>query len=95
MCHQDLQSRYLDDPEAGSCPKFTCGQEFTVDASNYHEMASGTHFCPKAWHVLQSHVDAVLASGRSDECGVSRHDGAVIVSCPDGTRPVIFKVTPL
>lgn len=95
MCNEDLQSRYLDDPEAGPCTKFACGQEFTVDSSNYHELADGTKFCPRAWHVLQSHVDAVLASGQSDECGLSLHDRAVIVSCPDGTRPVIFKVTPL
>lgn len=93
-CYTDLQSRYLDDPEAGPCHMFKCGDEFTVDLSNYDEFSSGRRFCPKAWQVLHTHVDAVLNPEGGDACGISLHDRAVIVSCPDGTRPVIFKVTP-
>ncbi|MCM1483951.1 MAG: TIGR04076 family protein [Muribaculaceae bacterium] len=93
-CFTDLQSRYLDDPEAGPCHMFKCGDEFTVDLMNYDDFSSGKRFCPKAWRVLSTHVDAVLRAGMDADCGLSCHDRAVIVSCPDGTRPVIFKVTP-
>lgn len=92
-CFSDLQSRYLDDPESGPCTKFKCGEEFTVDRSNYDEFSR--KFCPKAWDAVRAHVDAALSVGASAECGQSPADKAVIVCCPDGTRPVIFKVVPL
>lgn len=93
-CFIDLQSRYLDDPEAGPCERFACGDEMVVDASNYGDFASGRKFCPRAWSAIQGAVDRVLAGDVSDACGESLHDGASIICCPDGTRPVVFKVTP-
>lgn len=87
-CFSDLQSRYLDDPEAGPCTKFTCGQEFTVASAQCPE-----GFCPKAWACISAHVEAVLANA-NDTCGESTADHAIIACCSDGTRPVVFKITP-
>lgn len=89
-CFSDLQSRYLDDPESGPCPIFSAGRKFTV--SDSQQWPEG--FCPKAWESVRHHVAAIL-TGTDERCGASTADRSVIACCSDGTRPVIFKITPL
>lgn len=93
QCFQDLQSRYLDDPELGPCSMFTEGQEFVVDSSCLNDVPAG--FCPKAWKCICSHVAEVLDSDTGYDCGSAPVDHAVIACCNDGTRPVVFKISPI
>ncbi|MCM1337965.1 MAG: TIGR04076 family protein [Candidatus Amulumruptor caecigallinarius] len=88
-CFTDIQSRYLDDPEAGPCRVFRQGESF--DCSDGC-MPRG--FCPKAWECIRAHVDAVLSTADPLQCGDAPADRAVIACCNDGTRPVIFKIEP-
>lgn len=92
-CFSDLQSRYLDDPEAGPCPLFKCGQELTVTPANISDFENGKLFCPKAWTCIRQHVMQTLAhSGK--QCGTTHTGKSIIACCSDGTRPVVFKITP-
>ena len=80
-CYMDLQSLYLDDPETGPCGKMECGATF--------EIASGTcppGMCPRAWESI-----AAAIASRSN-CSDIQANGTFLTSCPDGSRPVIFKV---
>lgn len=76
-CFDDLQSRYLCDPESGPCRRFATGSSFNLDL---YKMPSD--FCPRAWYAIKNAV----------EKGACSAGESLIVSCPDGTRPVIFKV---
>ena len=78
-CHSDLQSRFASDPDAGPCPMLSTGMSWNVGSKS---MPKG--MCPKAWKAISAHL-----SGETDSCSGSR---SVIVSCPDGIRPVIFKI---
>lgn len=92
-CFEDLQSRYLDDPEEGPCQRFVEGDTFEVDASC---VATGPRgFCPKAWECVRCHVEGVLDPLDSTMCGKSEPDHAIIACCNDGTRPVVFKIEPI
>lgn len=90
-CFMDIQSRYLDDPDAGCCERFVEGQQFHVGSAG--ECPEG--FCPMAWKCISAHVQRVLDERQPDTCGLSDPDNAVIACCNDGTRPVIFKIEPL
>ncbi|MDE7025389.1 MAG: TIGR04076 family protein [Paramuribaculum sp.] len=79
-CFGDLQSRFASDPEAGSCPLLKPGMSWDVSGG---EMPLG--MCPKAWSVISAHI--------RDEYGVCSKSESSIVACPDGIRPVIFKIT--
>lgn len=80
-CHPDLQSLFLDDPECGPCRAFTTGETFDL------RDGCPPGFCPRAWRAIEgcladaSHCDGSLGD-----------DGVIMASCPDGTRPVIFKI---
>lgn len=90
-CFVDLQSRYLDDPETGCCDRFVEGQQFSVVRAT--EAPEG--FCPLAWESIKVQVGRVLDGSTPHRCGLSLPDSrAVIACCGDGTRPVIFKITP-
>lgn len=93
-CFYDLQSRYLDDPETGPCPQFQCGQEIIVTHENIKEFEKGNNFCPKAWSCIRRHVHDALGNS-ANTCGISHNEKSTIACCSDGTRPVIFKITPL
>lgn len=93
-CFPDLQSRYLDNPESGPCQKFLCGQKFKVTLSSFLGKEVPEGFCPKAWQAIRNHVEDVLGLSDKDRCGCALADNAVIACCPDGTRPVIFKIVP-
>lgn len=79
-CHHDLQALFLDDPDSGPCPNFTSGDEF--------HFASGSTrpdgFCPRLW-------DALCAHTPEKACAAPLSQSAVILACPDGTRPVIVR----
>ncbi len=80
-CFEDLQSLFLEDPECGPCEAFETGETF---------MTTGVcpeGFCPKAWETIAGCID------RASHCPESNgYEGAVIAACPDGTRPVIFRI---
>ena len=92
-CFFDLQSRYLDDPEAGPCPLFKCGQELTVTPANISDFENGKLFCPKAWACIRQHVMQTLGQS-GEQCGTTHTGKSIIACCSDGTRPVVFKITP-
>lgn len=79
-CYMDIQSLYLDDPDEGACHVYECGDEWIFRPGD-----SCPHgFCVQAWSAIVSILDR--------ECSVGR-DEVRIVSCPDGSRPVVFKVS--
>lgn len=80
-CYEDLQSLYLDDPERGACSLFTPGEQFNLSAG------CPEGFCPLAWESIKLAVEA--AAHCPDNPG---EKGVIITSCPDGTRPVIFRI---
>lgn len=80
-CYEDLQNLFLDDPETGRCDIFYTGQSFIVPAGS--ECPEG--FCPTAFESIKTHIDG------SKNC-TKNHPGIILASCPDGSRPVIFKI---
>lgn len=81
-CYVDLQSEYLDDPEAGTCRDLRPGMSFDFVKGQ----RCPSDFCSRAWNVL---VGAVKA-GVGCEKGIG---DVMMLSCPDGSRPVIFKAS--
>ncbi len=81
-CYEDLQNLYLDDPEEGPCRAFRTGDTFELPAL----AECPKEFCPMAWKVLCS----VLGDGRG--CAATIRNGLKLFSCPDGTRPVAFRI---
>lgn len=92
-CFSDLQGRYLDDPEAGPCTKFKVGQSIIITPDNIQSIERSDIVCANAWRILKPYVIAALAAGETTECAPASKTTQAVVSCPDGTRPVIFKVT--
>ncbi len=90
-CFADLQSRFLDEPEAGPCPVFHSGQKIVDEPVNLDRLVAQGKFCPKAWQCIKDRVIHL-----PDQCCNSRpHTEAsstLIACCNDGTRPVLFKV---
>ena len=80
-CHLDLQSLYLDDPDTGPCAAFKSGDVFTFAANA--ERPDG--FCPRLW-------DLIAATASQSSCAKSLSETTAIISCPDGTRPVIVRI---
>lgn len=80
-CYEDMQSLYLDDPESGPCGAFESGEvrEFGRGC------ACPADFCRRAWAAIVGSVNSAGA------CVVMREE-VLLVACPEGTRPVIFKV---
>jgi len=93
QCFDELQCRYLNDPEAGPCPRFKVGDIIDITPENISTFAHSSHFCPQAWRALEPYVMAALSQSETEECAPALSDNEAIISCPDGTRPVIFKVT--
>lgn len=80
-CDLELQSLYLADPEAGPCRAFEAGEEFEWPRG------CGEGFCPRAREVVERCVE--LASHCPQAPDGTR---SIIAACPDGTRPVIFRI---
>lgn len=80
-CYDDIQALYLDDPETGPCREFTAGDGWTVSRGT----GRPDGFCERAWRSIAEVVNAQC------ECAEAVKD-VFVVSCPDGTRPVVFRV---
>lgn len=77
-----IKARY-----SGPCNAFEEGQEFIIGSENDPLMPEG--FCPYAWDSL-FWVIMTLRSNGDFEFYDDR--GAAVWACPDGLRPVIFKI---
>jgi len=75
---------------SGSCPIFTEGQEFIADAERPQcPWGGGMTGCAYAWEAI------FPSSWRWYESGVNAQwseSNVVVTCCPDGFRPVIFKL---
>ena len=80
-CVYDLQAPFCTDPEAGRCPMLSPGMSWSVRSWSGEAPAG---MCPKAWKAICSAV-----SGADSACSAG---GDVIAACPDGMRPVIFRI---
>lgn len=80
-CHSDLQALFLDDPETGPCSLFESGDEFHFRSGDL--CPSG--FCPRLWSSL-------CATLEQNSCSKALTHDAFLLSCPDGTRPVIVRI---
>lgn len=83
LCHPELAEEYGHQPEP--CPVFQEGQVYTTRGIFGNDIPEG--FCHMAWQSLVMPVNVLIGGGR-----VLGMDNIHIVSCPDGLRPVIFKV---
>lgn len=81
-CYVDLQSLYLDDPEEGACRAFRAGENFRLSAGS----GCPKEFCPKAWRAV---CESIMEDGG---CAATIRNGLKLVTCPDGTRPVVFRI---
>lgn len=92
-CFQDLQSCWSDDPDVGACEAFSDGQEIEISPEVYAGFERGEGFCPHAWRAVRPYVDALMCGdSAAPSCSPLRDgsDPAALVSCPEGTRPVVF-----
>lgn len=92
-CFHDLQGCYLNDPEAGPCTRYSAGDTLMITPDNLEELRKSGRICPQAWNALRPYVLAALSAGETVECAPASIPTQAIISCPDGTRPVIFKLT--
>ncbi|MDE6556508.1 MAG: TIGR04076 family protein [Duncaniella sp.] len=81
-CFIDLQSLHLDDPESGGCPVFMPGAKFEFRQGD--KCPEG--FCTALWNTLVS----VVSASKSCPSGLPLRKNTHVVSCPDGTRPLIL-----
>jgi uncharacterized repeat protein (TIGR04076 family) len=92
--NEELQRKYLADPESGPCPFFKPGQviwfERTPERDDFYHLANG-RFCGEAWDAVSRYVYTALQGG-SIMHGWTRDERMMIACCNDGTRPVIFKI---
>lgn len=98
-CFDDLQSLWLDDPEAGPCGLYSPGDEITVDASTVRlfdagKDVEGFRLCRAAWRSLRPAVIAAMKQNAPERC-LATSSGAVLTSCPSGSSPVTFLISPL
>jgi uncharacterized repeat protein (TIGR04076 family) len=71
---------------SGPCPVFKVGQVF--DSDEYCSMPNG--FCPYAWSAIYPLVMTLRFGGNCPEW--YEEPGVAVACCPDGLRPVIFKL---
>lgn len=77
----------------GTCPIFSEGQEFIVDAKQPKITLATTKdagFCPYAWEALFPMSWKYYEEGTNTQW--YENDKVLISCCPDGVRPVIFKL---
>ncbi len=68
----------------GPCPVFKEGRVFHVDD------CMPSDFCPYAWGTLFPYIVALRANGNFNEW--YEEPGVAVACCPDGLRPVVFKI---
>lgn len=92
--NEELQRKYLADPNSGPCPFFKPGQEImferTPERDDFYHLANG-RFCGEAWDAVSRYVYTALQGG-SIMHGWTNDERMMIACCNDGTRPVIFKI---
>lgn len=69
---------------SGQCPIFKEGQVFQVDVN----IPKG--FCPYAWDAIFPMIMTLKFGGNCSEW--YKEPGVAVGCCPDGLRPVIFKL---
>jgi uncharacterized repeat protein (TIGR04076 family) len=69
---------------SGPCPVFKEGQVFHVDES------MPSDFCPYAWDTIFPYIIALRSDGSFNEW--YEEPGVAVACCPDGLRPVVFKI---
>jgi uncharacterized repeat protein (TIGR04076 family) len=69
---------------SGPCPGFKEGQVFHVDVSMPNK------FCPYAWNVIFPMIMTLRFGGNFPKW--YEESRVAVVCCPDGLRPVIFKL---
>lgn len=79
--HPDLQALFLDDPDTGPCRLFECGDEFRFNDGD----TCPEGFCPRLW-------ETICATVNQPSCSKALTEGTGLLSCPDGTRPVIIRI---
>jgi len=80
---------------SGPCPIFEVGQEFIVNAQRPQITLSTTStkvsgFCPYAWEAIFPACWEYYEAGTNAQW--YENDKVMIACCPDGVRPVIFKL---
>jgi uncharacterized repeat protein (TIGR04076 family) len=70
-----------------ACPVFKDGQEVVVGYVRDPDVFP----CESAWAAIRPYLVALFAGGDLDMIGAGKPNLAVI-SCPDGFRPVVFKM---
>ena len=83
--YEDLIAEYINYPDWGPCPVLDVGDVFYTSGMFGNEMPEG--FCHNAWTAIEKHCMILAADGK-----VFGIDDCHIVCCPDGVRPVIFKI---
>ncbi|MBQ3442011.1 MAG: TIGR04076 family protein [Selenomonadaceae bacterium] len=90
----DLQEKYLADPQSGACPFYEVGAEYLFerygDEDTFGTQGKGAH-CSEAWDCFSRYVYTALQGG-SIMRGWTNDEHMMIACCNDGTRPVIFKI---
>ncbi len=85
MWVEDLQARYLDDPEAGPCPLLNQGQSWLIDGP-VEAGIPPRGMCGRAWAAIAPRL------AESAGCAATADGGPRLLSCGDPTRAVIFRV---
>ena len=85
-CFLDLQGAFLDDPDAGPCPRCQVGQQWKFTAG-----LSPDGICPKLWRSISEKIEMIEC--HHDLCAKEAADPkGWLVSCADPTRPVIVSL---
>ena len=69
---------------SGPCPVFKEGQVFHVDDT------MPSDFCPYAWDAMFPNILTLRSNGNFSEW--YEEPGVAVACCPDGLRPVVFKI---
>lgn len=88
----DLIKEYAREGIIPICDVFQDGQEFVLDWDSYSIQGIPSGFCTIAWNSISQFVFSALATGMVIDADWVKNPKEQIVCCPDGLRPVIFKV---
>ena len=94
--NEEIQRRYLANPESGVCPCFKKGDSFDFwreeDRDDFYKFGVEKPFpCAEAWDCISRYVYTGLQGGAFMHKWTN-DDRVMIACCNDGTRPVIFKL---
>lgn len=89
---EDLGKEYGKDGVVVPCGFFKEGQEFVLDWDSYSVQGIPEGFCTIAWNAISEMIFCALATGKIIEADWAKSPTEQVVCCPDGLRPVIFKV---